>query len=223
MILSKWGVRPSTVDCAKLSSIDLGWSPSTTRSTAARIRRYAPAATPIRSLCRSAFGGRPAAECRLYHVAQRHQFRSAPRSGCCCLSRSLVRIVHRLWSMRQFRPRLPHQLDCLPARDHCGGSDPSKRGGEVVNFGMHHLPLAGAAPAAKKWGSLPLPSPVSCGAPGEAGTREAKPRFASSQWTREIPVVPPLMWLSRQSLHHTGQGSALCREKPCGCQMHVTL
>ncbi len=30
----------------------------------------------------------------------------------------------------------------------------------MVNFGVHHLPLPGAAPAAKKWGSLPpLPPP----------------------------------------------------------------
>ena len=27
----------------------------------------------------------------------------------------------------------------LPARDHCGESDP-RNGGEMVNFGVHHLP-----------------------------------------------------------------------------------
>ena len=33
-------------------------------------------------------------------------------------------------------------------------------GGEVVDFGVHHLPLPGAAPAAKNPGSLPpLPPP----------------------------------------------------------------
>ena len=37
--------------------------------------------------------------------------------------------------------------------------------------------LPRAAPAAKKGGSLPPPSPVSCGAPGEVGTRGAQPRY----------------------------------------------
>ena len=37
---------------------------------------------------------------------------------------------------------------------------PPKRGGKVVDFGVHHLPLPGAAPAAKNRGSLPpLPPP----------------------------------------------------------------
>ena len=37
---------------------------------------------------------------------------------------------------------------------------PPKRGGVVVDFGVHHLPLPGAAPAAKNRGSLPpLPPP----------------------------------------------------------------
>ena len=46
----------------------------------------------------------------------------------------------------------------------------------MVNFGVHHLPLPGAAPAAKKRGSLPPfpPPPVRRhDAPCEAGTRRA--------------------------------------------------
>ena len=48
-----------------------------------------------------------------------------------------------------------------------------KRGGEVVDFGVHHLPLPGGAPAVKNPGSLPpLPPPPvrRHDAPCEAGT-----------------------------------------------------
>ena len=53
---------------------------------------------------------------------------------------------------------------------------PPKRGGEVVDFGVHHLPLPGGAPAPKNRGSLPpLPPPPvrRHDAPCEAGTRDA--------------------------------------------------
>ena len=46
----------------------------------------------------------------------------------------------------------------------------------MVNFGVHHLPLPGAAPAVKKRGSLPpLPPPPvrRHDAPCEAGTLDA--------------------------------------------------
>ncbi len=56
---------------------------------------------------------------------------------------------------------------------------PPKRGGKVVDFGVHHLPLPGAAPAAKNRGSLPpLPPPPvrRHDAPGEgADTRCRRP------------------------------------------------
>ena len=47
----------------------------------------------------------------------------------------------------------------------------------MVGFRVGHLPLPRAAPAAKKRGSLSPPSSFPCGAPGEAGTREAQPRY----------------------------------------------
>ena len=55
-------------------------------------------------------------------------------------------------------------LDGLPARDHCGGSDP-RREGEVVDFGVHHLPLPGGAPAPKKVGVALSTIPPSRAAP----------------------------------------------------------
>ena len=94
---------------------------------------------------------------------------------------------------------------------------PPKRGGEVVDFGVHHLPLPGAAPAAKNRGSLPPPSSPPCDAPGEAGTREAQPRFALLQPTRGIRANPPPIRLSRQGPDHSSEARPL-REKRCGCQ-----
>ena len=49
-------------------------------------------------------------------------------------------------------------------RDHCGGSDPPRRG-LAVNCKVKRLPPPGAAPAVKKGGSLPPPAPLSCVAP----------------------------------------------------------
>ena len=66
-------------------------------------------------------------------------------------------------------------LDGLPARDHCGGSDPETRGGKVSG-GLATFPPARGAPAAKNRGSLPplAPPPVwRHDAPCEAGTRGA--------------------------------------------------
>ena len=45
--------------------------------------------------------------------------------------------------------------------------------------------------------------------PGEAGTREAQPRFAFPQRTREIRVVPRLVQRFREVPHHNGEGFAL--------------
>ena len=46
-------------------------------------------------------------------------------------------------------------------------------------------------------------------APGGRGTREAKPRIAVLQRTREIRVVPRPVWPFGKAPHHNGEGSAL--------------
>ena len=56
---------------------------------------------------------------------------------------------------------------------------PPEGRGDGVTIRVHQRPLPGGAPASKKGGSLPPPSPVSCGAPtrrarrGRAGRRPA--------------------------------------------------
>ena len=77
---------------------------------------------------------------------------------------------------------------------------------------VDHLPLPGAAPAVKKGGSLPPPSSLPCGAPGEAGTSEAQPRFTFSQPTRGIRANPLPIRLSRQGPDHSSEGRTLLRE-----------
>ena len=79
-----------------------------------------------------------------------------------------------------------------------------ERGGEVVDFGVHHLPLPGAAPAAKIPGSLPpLPPPPvrRHDAPGEgADTRCRRPTglypigFGKSVPTRVHCGFPGTAW-----------------------------
>ena len=87
-------------------------------------------------------------------------------------------------------PQLPHRFECLPARDHCGESDP-RRGGEMVDFGVHHLPLPGGAPAPKKWGSLSPPAPLQYGAPlRRAGGTPARHSLASHCRSRRGEYVP---------------------------------
>ena len=83
--------------------------------------------------------------------------------------------------------------------------------------------LPRAAPAVKKGGSLPPPSPVSCGAPGEGGTREAQPHFALSQWMREIRVVLRLMRRFGKVPDHNGEGSALLEKRVVGVKIMSTL
>ena len=83
-------------------------------------------------------------------------------------------------------------LDGLPARDLCGESDLPARG---AKGGPRPVPLC--PPACRTSGqeaglalttfSPPVRRAV---APGGRGTREAQPRFALSQPTREIRVVP---------------------------------
>ena len=58
-------------------------------------------------------------------------------------------------------------------------------------------------------------------APGEGGTREAKPRFALSHGTREIRVIPRPMRRFGKVPNHNGEGRPL-RERRCGGQKHVT-
>ena len=46
----------------------------------------------------------------------------------------------------------------------------------------------------------------------EGGTREAEPRFAFPQRTREIRVVPRLVQRFREVPHYNGEGCALCEK-----------
>ena len=46
-------------------------------------------------------------------------------------------------------------------------------------------------------------------APGGRGTREAQPRFAFSQRTRKMLVLPRLMRRFGKTLNHNGEASAL--------------
>ena len=67
-----------------------------------------------------------------------------------------------------------------------------KRGRQRVARPLSTFALPRGAPAPKKRGSLSPPAALPCGAPlrrAGRGTREAKPRIAVSQRTREIRVV----------------------------------
>ena len=78
----------------------------------------------------------------------------------------------------------------------------------MVAFRVAHLPLPGAVSAAKMRGSLSPPAPLSCGAPlrrARRGTREAQPRFAFPQRTREIPLIPRLMRRFGKVSNHDGE------------------
>ena len=64
----------------------------------------------------------------------------------------------------------------------------------MVNFGVHHLPLPGAAPAAKIWGSLPPPSPPLVrrhDAPCEARTTQAGAALRFAAEDSANPFQPP--------------------------------
>ena len=79
----------------------------------------------------------------------------------------------------------------------------------MVDFAVHHLPLPGAAPAAKIPGSLPpLPPPPvrRHDAPCEAGTRRAG---ALPRRTRGIRANPLPMRIPGHILDHDGEGFAL--------------
>ena len=82
----------------------------------------------------------------------------------------------------------------------------------MVNFGVHHLPLPGGAPAPKNRGSLPPPTPLPCGVEmrrARRGTRRPTPYGALPQRTQAIRANPRLMRISRHNLHHNGEGFAL--------------
>ena len=69
-----------------------------------------------------------------------------------------------------------------------------------------------------RWGVAPstsTPLVRRAGAPGEGGTREAQPRFAFPQRTREIRVVPRLVQRFREDPHHNGEGVRPLRERRC--------
>ena len=87
-----------------------------------------------------------------------------------------------------------------------------KRGGEVVDFGVHRLPLPGAAPAAKNRGRSLHFLPLLC----VATTRRARrgraapaPHYALPQRTRGIRANPLPMRVSGHNLDHDGEDSAL--------------
>ena len=88
----------------------------------------------------------------------------------------------------------------------------SPQGGKRVSFSLSPFTLPRAAPAAKKGGvALTTSTPLVRRAvtPSEGGTREAQPRFALSQRTREIRVVPRLMRRFVKVSNHNGECSAL--------------
>ena len=64
-------------------------------------------------------------------------------------------------------------------------------------------PKRGVAP------STSTPLVRRAGAPGEGGTREAKPRIAFSHGTREIRVIPRPMRRFGKDPNPNGEGSAL--------------
>ena len=92
----------------------------------------------------------------------------------------------------------------LPAREHCGGSDPA-RGGLIARHCTRRLTLAGDAPAVKKGGVAPstsTPLVLRAVPPDGRGTREAQPRFALPRWGREIRLIPRPMGRSQKVLNY---------------------
>ena len=82
----------------------------------------------------------------------------------------------------------------------------------MVDPGVDHLTPSDGASALKKGGGAPstITPPVRrADAPGEAGTRGAQPRFALSQRTRKMLVVPRLVRRFGEVPKHNGESSAL--------------
>lgn len=76
----------------------------------------------------------------------------------------------------------------------------------MVDFGVHHLPLPGGAPAPKIRGSLSPPAALSRGTLlRRARGGHARRSLALPQPRREIRVVPPLMRRFGEVLDHNGE------------------
>ena len=108
-------------------------------------------------------------------------------------------------------------------RDHCGGSDPPRRG-LAVNCKVKRLPPPGAAPAVKKGGSLPPPSPLSCGAPSRGArwghARENLAALCRMGCGKSVPPLVPC-GVSEKPGPQRG-GLRPLREKRCGCRKRET-
>ena len=101
-----------------------------------------------------------------------------------------------------------------------------KWGGVVVDFGVHHLPLPGGAPAPKNPGSLPPPSPPPVrrhDAPCETGTRDADAPRGFTPEDLGNRCQPASNTDSRAQPGPQPGGLRPLREKRCGCQKRALL
>ena len=89
-------------------------------------------------------------------------------------------------------PQARAALDGLPARDHCGGSDPETRGGKGGQRPGHLSPRSWRTSAEKPGVAPSTSSPSRRSAPGEAGTRRAPPRHGCRRRRGEsVPTRVP--------------------------------
>ncbi len=90
------------------------------------------------------------------------------------------------------------------------GATPTE-GRVKVAKGLATLPPSRAAPAGKNGVAPTTSTPLvrRAATSDETGTREAQPRFAFPQRTREIRVVPRLMRRFGKVPNYHGEGSAL--------------
>ena len=96
-------------------------------------------------------------------------------------------------------------------RDQCGESDP-RRGEGIGGQRPVHLSLLSCRTSGENQGvalTTSIPPVRRAVAPCDGGTREAQPRYAIPQPTREIGVVPRLMRRFVEVLDHNGEGAAL--------------
>ena len=113
----------------------------------------------------------------------------------------------------------------LPARDHCGESDPRRGEGKGVVFPVTLYPSPWRTSAENQGVALTTSTPPVRRAvtPGGRGTREAQPRFAFPQRTRGNPCCPASDAAFQGSPQPQRRGLRPLREKRCGCHNHVTL